>query len=131
MLEPPGLNAAMQRYLTVVANGDVSGFIDLATDQGKFRFSSYNSSGNMIGLATYTKSELRAELASEGGLYYAIFGGDANYKYRDRIAGAPLSTWNRIDLTFRWEQGPLKSYVRWHQEDGDWKFYDVGDTVPE
>jgi hypothetical protein len=125
------MQSAMQRYLTAMKAGDIPGFVNLVTQEKSFRFSSYDGqTGNLIGAATLSRSELLTKLRSQGGLWFALFDGTDEYRYRDRLAKAPLSAWREKFSVYRWEQGKYKSYVRWNKEVQGWKIIEIGDTVP-
>jgi hypothetical protein len=125
------LQSSMQSYLSAMKSGDIPGFVNLVTQEKSFRFSSYDgATGNLIGAATLSRSELLAKLRQQGGLWFALFDGTAEYRYRDRLAKAPLSSWREKFSVYRWEQGKYKSYVRWNKEAQGWKIIEIGDTVP-
>lgn len=125
------MQSAMQRYLSAMKSGDISGFINLVTQEKSFRFSSYDGkNGNLIGVATLTRSQLLSKLRQQGGLWFALFDGTAEYRYRDRLAKAPLSAWHEKFNVYRWQEGKYKSYVRWNKEAQGWKIIEIGDTVP-
>lgn len=125
------LQGAMQRYLSAMQSGDVAGFVNLITQEKTFRFSSYDGgTGNLIGIVTLSRSELLAKLRQQSGLWFALFDGTAQYRYRDRLAKAPLATWREKFNVYRWQEGKDKSYVRWNKEAQGWKIIEIGDTVP-
>ena len=131
VFDSSGLNEAMQQYLTAIGDGDTNAFKELLPEERRFRFASYSeTSGNLLAAESFTKSEVIQNLAERGGLYFALFGGDSKYRYRERINSAPLEDWSRILNVFRWHRGIEKTYVSWSKESDGWKVTEVGDSVP-
>ncbi len=126
-----GLDDAMNAYLSAVTNENVSGLVNLMPEEKSFRFNSYGgSSGNIMGTGTYTKDQVAADFSRKGELFFAIFQGNSQYRYRDRIESAPIDKWIQKRSVYHWQDGSLKSYVKWRREGDDWKLDEVGDTVP-
>ncbi len=126
-----GLDDAMNTYLATISDGNPSGLLDLMPEQKKFRFTSMSGkNGNVMGTGTYAKDEVATDFLQKGGLYFAIFGGDTEYRYQDRIISAPLDKWSRHRNVYRWQSGGLKSYIKWRKEGDEWKLDEVGDMVP-
>lgn len=126
------LDDAMQNYLDAVHFGNTVAFLHCFSHSEKWRFVSYRAGTSaIVGTTSFTYDETEEAINKRGGFYSAFFVGTPQYRYRDRVAAHPLSSWRRVDENvFRLPESEGISFVRWRKEDGQWFIASIGDDAP-
>ncbi|SDT99884.1 hypothetical protein SAMN05444156_1350 [Verrucomicrobium sp. GAS474] len=130
-----GLDEAMQTYMNAILTGDKSAFLNCFSRSSNWRFISYRAKTHAtVRNTSMNYEETAKEMAREGGLWSAFFGGTDAYRYRDRIADHPLRVWTKDEthsFTIPRSEGVI-SFVRWARDEdsGRWVIKIIGDDSP-
>jgi len=125
------LDDSMAQYMQAIRSGDVTTFLHFLSQENNWRFVSYRTgTSNIVSTTSFSYQQTADQLGQQGGLYSALFDGTPVYRYRDRLARHPLSTWRRDDNNYRLPDTEGISFVRWKKEEGRWVIDSIGDDSP-
>jgi hypothetical protein len=126
------LDDAMQGYLDAVHYANTVAFLHCFSHNDKWRFVSYRAGTSaIVGTTAFSYDETEEAINKRGGFYSAFFVGTPQYRYRDRIAAHPFSSWHRVDdNVFRLAESEGISFVRWRKDDNQWVIASIGDDAP-
>jgi len=125
------LDDDMVQYMRAIRSGDVHVFLRFLSPENNWRFVSYRAgTSNIVSTTSFSYEETSEQLNQRGGLYSALFDGTDRYRYSERLARHPLSSWRRTDTTYRLPDSEGISFVHWKRDGERWVIDSIGDDSP-